>query len=91
MSLNNIHVLITFIVIDPTFGKGVILVIQLRKEQDVRHVMLDTRVMGMEVVFHVNLMNVVLQTQQCLKQIVLTGIVLATYVIGVRRVFIFLI
>ena len=37
--------------------------IQWSQMQDVRHVTMVTRVMGMEVVFHVHLMNVVLRTQ----------------------------
>ena len=37
--------------------------IQWSQGQDVRHVTMVIRVMGMEVVFHVHLMNVVLRTQ----------------------------
>ena len=37
--------------------------IQWSQRQDVRHVTMVSRVMGMEVVFHVHLMNVVLKTQ----------------------------
>ena len=40
--------------------------IQWSQGQDVRHVTMVTRVMGMEVVFHVHLMNVVLRTTHLL-------------------------
>ena len=42
--------------------------IQWSQGQDVRHVTMVSRVMGMEVVFHVHLMNVVLRTQHPLQQ-----------------------
>ena len=37
--------------------------IQMSQKQDVRHVTMVSRVMGMEVVFHVHLMNCVVQIQ----------------------------
>ena len=49
-------------VISPSSGRDVINVIQWSQGQDVRHVTMVSRVMGMEVVFHVHLMNVVLRT-----------------------------
>ena len=45
--------------------------IQWSQMQDVRHVTMVLRVMGMEVVFHAHLMNVVLGTQHPLFHIVL--------------------
>ena len=70
-SLNRTHVLMSLNAISPSSGRDVINVIQWSREQDVRHVMLVTRVMGMEVVFHVHLMNVVLRIQYSLFHIVL--------------------
>ena len=67
-SLNRIHVLISLNVISPSSGRDVINVIQWSQGQDVRHVTMVSRVMGMEVVFHVHLMNVVLKTQHLLRQ-----------------------
>jgi hypothetical protein len=62
-SLNRTHVLLSFNVISPSSGGDVINVSQWRKGQDVKHVTMVIRVMGMVVVFHVHLMNAVLQTQ----------------------------
>ena len=62
-SLNKTHVLLSFNVISPSSGRDVINVIQWSQGQDVRHVTMVSRVMGMEVVFHAHLMNVVLRTQ----------------------------
>ena len=45
--------------------------IQWSQGQDVRHATMVIRVMGMEVVFHVHLMNVVLRTSHSLIHIVL--------------------
>ena len=61
-NLNRTHVLMSLNVISPSSGRGVINVIQWSQGQDVRHVTMVIRVMGMEVVFHVHLMNVVLKT-----------------------------
>ena len=58
-------------VISPSSGRDVINVIQWSQGQNVKHVTMVIRVMGMEVVFHVHLMNVVLRTQHPLFQIVL--------------------
>ena len=63
ISLNSTHVLMPLNAISPSSGRDVINVIQWSHGQDVRHVTMVTRVMGMEVVFHVHLMNVVLRTQ----------------------------
>ena len=72
ISLNRTHVLMSLNVISPSSGRDVINVIQWSQGQDVRHVTMVIRVMGMEVVFHVHLMNVVLRTQHPLwHQIVL--------------------
>ena len=68
ISLNRTHVLISLNVISPSSGRDVINVIQWSQGQDVRHVTMVTRVMEMEVVFHVHMMNVVLQTQHSLKE-----------------------
>ena len=68
INLNRIHVLISLNVISPSSGRDVINVIQWSQGQDVRHVTMVSRVMGMEVVFHVHLMNVVLRTQHSLKE-----------------------
>ena len=62
-SLSRIHVLMSLNVISPSSGRDVINVIQWSQGQDVRHVTMVIRVMGIEVVFHVHLMNVVLRTQ----------------------------
>ena len=62
-SLNRHHVLMSLNAISPSSGRDVINVIQWSQEQDVRHATMVIRVMGMEVVFHVHLMNVVLRTQ----------------------------
>ena len=62
-SLNRTHVLMSLNVISPSSGRDVINVLQWSQGQDVRHVTMVIRVMGMEVVFHVHLMNVVLRTQ----------------------------
>ena len=59
----NIHALISSNVRTPSSGRDVINVIQWSQMQDVRHVTMVSRVMGMEVVFHAHLMNVVLKTQ----------------------------
>ena len=67
-SLARIHVLLSLNVISPSSGKDVINVIQWSQGQDVRHVTMVIRVMGMEVVFHVHLMNVVLRTSHSLKE-----------------------
>ena len=62
ISLNRTDVLMSLNVISPSFGRDVINVIQWSQGQDVRHVTMVSRVMGMEVVFHVHLMNVVVRT-----------------------------
>ena len=59
ISLNRTHVLMSFNVISPSSGKDVTNVSQWSLGQDVRHATMVTRVIGMEVVFHVHLMNVV--------------------------------
>ena len=65
-SQNRAHVLMSFNVISPLSGRDVTNVSQWRQGQDVRHATMVTRVMGMEVVFHVHLMNCVVQTSlQC--------------------------
>ena len=61
-NLTRTYVLISLNVISPSSGRDVINVIQWSQEQDVRHATMVTRVMGMEVVCHVHLMNVVLRT-----------------------------
>ena len=61
-NLNRTRVLISLSVTSPSSGRDVINVIQWSQGQDVRHVTMVSRVMGMEVVFHVHLMNVVLRT-----------------------------
>ena len=71
-SLSRTHVLMSLNAISPSSGRDVINVIQWSQGQDVRHVTMVIRVMGMEVVFHVHLMNVVLRTQHLLFQIVLS-------------------
>ena len=68
ISLNRNHVLLSLNVINPSSGRDVINVIQWSQGQDVRHVTMVSRVMGMEVVFHVHLMNVVLRTHHSLKE-----------------------
>ena len=65
-SLNRTHVLMSFNVISPLSGRDVTNVSQWSQEQDVRHAAMVTRVMGMEVVFYVHLMNVVLRTSHSL-------------------------
>ena len=70
-SLTKTHVLLSLNVISPSSGRDVINVIQWSQGQDVRHVTMVSRVMGMEVVFHVHLMNVALRTQHLLFYIVL--------------------
>ena len=67
-SLNKTHVLLSLNVISLSSGRDVINVIQWSQGQDVRHVTMVSRLMGMEVVFHVHLMNVVLRTQHSLKE-----------------------
>ena len=71
ISLNRIRVLMCFNVISPSSGRDVTNVSQWSQGQDVRHATMVTRVMGMEVVFHVHLMNCVVQTQHLLTHIVL--------------------
>ena len=74
MSVNKLtrtHVLLSLNVISPSSGRDVINVIQWSQEQDVKHVTMVSRVMGMEVVFHVHLMNVVLRIQHTPFHIVL--------------------
>mgnify|MGYP003301810059 CR=1 FL=1 len=61
ISLNRTHVLMSFNVISPSSGRDVTNVSQWSQGQDVRHATMVTRVMGMEVVFHVHLMNVVVK------------------------------
>ncbi len=61
-SLNRTHVLMSFNAISPSSGRDVTNVSQWSQGQDVRHATMVTRVMGMVVVFHVHLMNVVLRT-----------------------------
>ena len=68
MSLNKTHALMCWNAINPSSGRDVINVIQWSQGQDVRHVTMVTRVMGMEVVFRVHLMNVVLRTHHSLKE-----------------------
>ena len=67
-SLNRTHVLMSFNVISPSSGRDVTNVSQWSQGKDVRHATMATRVMGMEVVFHVHLMNVVLRTLHSLKE-----------------------
>ena len=67
-SLNKTHVPLSSNAISPSFGRDVINVIQWSQRQDVRHVTMVVRVMGMEVVFHVHLMNVVLRIHHSLKE-----------------------
>ena len=59
INLNRTHVLMSLNVINPSSGRDVINVIQWSQGQDVRHATMVIRVMEMEVVFHVHLMNVV--------------------------------
>ena len=66
--LTRTHVLMSLNVISPSSGRDVINVIQWSQGQDVRHVTMVSRVMGVEVVFHVHLMNVVLRTHHSLKE-----------------------
>ena len=68
VSLNRTHVLMSFNVISPSSGRDVTNVNQWNQGQDVRHATMVTRVMGMEVVCHVHLMNVVLRTHHSLKR-----------------------
>ena len=70
-SLNRTHVLMSFNVISSSSGRGVINVIQWSQGQDVRHVTMVTRVMGMEAVFHVHLMNVVLRTSHLQQELII--------------------
>ena len=70
-SLNRTHVLLSLNAISLSSGRDVINVNQRMNMQDVRHATMVSRVMGMEVVFHVHLMNVVLRTSHPLFQIVL--------------------
>ena len=58
-SLTRTHVLMSLNVTSLSSGRDVIDVIQWSQGQDVRHVTMVSRVMGMEVVFHVHLMSVV--------------------------------
>ena len=67
-SLHRTHVLLSFNVTSPSSGRDVINVIQWSQGQDVRHVTMVSRVIGVEVVFHAHLMNVVLRTQHSLKE-----------------------
>ena len=62
-SLNRTHALMSFNVISPSSGRDVTNVSQWSQGQDVIHATMVTRVMEMEVVFHVHLMNCVVQTQ----------------------------
>ena len=62
ISLDRTHALMSFNVISPSSGRDVTNVSQWNQGQDVRHATMVTRVMGMDVVFHVHLMNVVLRT-----------------------------
>ena len=71
LNLDRTHVLLSLNVIRPSSGRDVINVIQWSQGQDVRHVTMVTRVMGMEVVFHVHLMSCVVQTENHSFQIVL--------------------
>ena len=74
MSVNNLdstHVLLSLNVISPSSGRDAINVIQWSQGQHVRHATMASRVMGMEVVCHVHLMNVVLRTQHPLFHLVL--------------------
>ena len=71
ISLNKIDVLLSLNVISSSSGRDVINVIQMSQMQDVRHVTMVSRVMGMEVVFHVHQLNCVVQMLRHLTQIVL--------------------
>ena len=73
ISLNRTHVLMSFNVISPSSGRDVTNVSQWTQGQDVRHATMVTRVMEMEVVFHVHLMNVVLRTSHMVISIVYHG------------------
>ena len=68
ISLNRTHALMSFSVISPSSGRDVTNVSQWSQGQDVRHATMVTRAMGMEVVLHVHLMNVVLRTSHSLKE-----------------------
>jgi len=72
-SLSRTHVLIPFNVISPSSGRDVTNVSQWNQRQDVRNASMVTRLMGMEVVLDVHLMNVVLGTQHMLISIVSRG------------------
>ena len=91
ISLIRIHVLLFLNVTSPSSGRDVINVIQWSQGQDVRHATMVTRVMGMEVVFHVHLMNVVLRTQHPLFHIVLNVMNLEMDVGSVHQGIIFMI
>ena len=84
-SLNRTHVLMSFNAISPSSGEDVTNVSQWRQEQDVRHATMVTRVMGMEVVFHVHLMNVVLRTSHSLIHIVLNVMMMRMGVESVQK------
>ena len=73
ISLNRTHVLMSFNVISPSSGRDVTNVSQWRQGQDVRHATMVIRVMGMVVVLHAHLMNVVLRTSHMLISIVYHG------------------
>jgi hypothetical protein len=84
-SLDRTDVLLSFNVISPSSGSIVINVSQWRKGQDVRHVTMVIRVMGMVVVFHVHLMNVVLRTSHPPLQIVLNVMMMGMDVGSVQK------
>ena len=67
ISLNRTHVLMSFNAISLSSGRDATNVSQWSQGQDVRHATMVTRVMGMEVVFHAHLMNVVLRISHSLK------------------------
>ena len=71
ISLNRTHVLLSLNVTSLSSGRDVINVIHWSQGQDVRHVTMVIRVMGMEVVFHVHLMNAVLRTQHIQQELII--------------------
>ena len=72
----------SFNVISPSYGRDVTNVSQWKKGQDVKHATMVTRVMGMEVVFHVHLMNVVLRTSHSLRYHIVLNVMMMRMDVG---------
>ena len=73
ISFNRTHVLMPFNVISPSSGRDVTNVSQWSQEQDVRDATIETRVMGMAIVWNVKRTLLPFQTVRFLRNVINVG------------------